>query len=68
MFQLNSDASSDTGHGVLLGKVDKFCYICWMQHRGCDSAVMARVTAALKRSVEYLPALMRNGFSLKFKV
>ena len=55
--------------GVLLEKVDKFCYLGDMLNAegGCDSAVMARVRCAWKKFREYLPILTEKGFLLKLK-
>jgi len=57
----------DVGNGVLLEKVDKFCYLVDMLDAdgGCDSAVTARVRSAWKTFCEYLPILTGKGFSLK---
>ena len=45
------------GNGVLLEKVDKFCYLGDMLDAdgGCDSAVATRVRSAWKKFCEYLP-------------
>jgi len=45
----------DIGEGVLIEKVDKFCYLGDMLNAdgGCDSAVMARVRYAWKNFREY---------------
>jgi len=57
--ELNTDLHMDTGNGVLLEKVDKFCYLGDMLEAdgGCDSAVTARVRYAWKKFHEYLPIL-----------
>ena len=49
---LNTDLHLDTGNGISLEKVDKFCYLGDMLHAdgGCDSAVTARVRSAWKNS------------------
>ena len=62
----------DIGNGVALEKVDKFCYLYYIQlmldaDGGCDSAVTARVRCAWKKFREYLPILTGKGFSLKLK-
>ena len=59
----------DIGNGVLLEKVDEFCYLGDMldADAGCDSAVTARVRSAWKKFCEYLPILTGKGFSLKLK-
>jgi len=59
----------DIGNGVLLEKVDKFCYLGDMVDAdgGCDSAVTTRVRSAWKKLREYLPILTGKGFSLKLK-
>ena len=63
---LNTDLHLDIGNGVLLKKVDKFCYLGDKldADRGCDSAVTARVRSAWKKFCEYLPILTGKGFSL----
>jgi len=57
------------GVGLLLEKVDEFCYLGDMldADAGCDSAVTARVRSAWKKFCEYLPILTGKGFSLKLK-
>ena len=59
----------DIGTGILLEKVDKFCYSGDMLDAdgGCDSAVKTRVRSAWKKFHEYLPILTGKGFSLKLK-
>ena len=57
-------------NGVLLEKVDKFCYLVDTLDAdgGCDSAVTARVVrSAWNKFCEYLPILTGKGFSLKLK-
>ena len=56
-------------YGVLLEKVDKFCYLgdTLDADGGCDSAVTARVRSAWKTFCKYLPILTGKGFSLKLK-
>jgi len=48
---LNTDLHLDTGNGVLLEKVDKFCYLGDMldENGGCDSTVTTRVRSAWKK-------------------
>jgi len=64
---LNTDLHLVIGNGVLLEKVDKFCYLGDMlaADGGCDSAVTARVRSAWKKFSEYLPILTGKGYSLK---
>jgi len=59
----------DICDGVLLEKVDKFCYIGDMLSTsgGCDLAVTARVRCAWEKFREYSPILTRKGFTLKLK-
>ena len=54
---LNTDLHLDIGNGVLLEKVDKFCYLLDMldADRGCDSEVTTRVRSAWKKFCEYYP-------------
>jgi len=49
---LNTDLHLDIGNGVLLEKVDKFCYIGDVLDADgrCDSAVTAKVSSASKKS------------------
>jgi len=66
---LNTDLHLNIGNGILLEKVDKFCYLEDMLDAdgGCDSAVKAIVRSAWKKFREYLPILTGKGFSLKLK-
>jgi len=65
---LNTDLHLDIGNGVLLEKVDKFCYLEYVGCRwGCDSAVTSTVGSAWKKFREYLPILTGEEFSLKLK-
>ena len=59
----------DIGNGVLLEKVDKFCYLGDMLDAdgGCHSAVTTRVISAWKKFLDYLPILTGKRFSLKLK-
>ena len=59
----------DIGEGVLIEKVDMFCYLGDMLNAdgGCDLAVTARVRCAWKKFREYLPIFTEKGFSLKLK-
>jgi len=63
---LNTDLHLDTGNGISLEKVDKFCYLGDMLDADgrCDSAVTTRVRSAWKRFREYLPIQTGKGFSL----
>jgi len=49
--RLNTDLHLDIGNGVLLEKVDRFCYLGDMLDAdgGCDSEVTARVRSAWKK-------------------
>jgi len=60
--RLNTDLHLDTGNGISLEKVDKFCYLGDMLDAdgGCDSGVTAMVG---KKFREYLPILTGKGFS-----
>jgi len=61
---------TDIGNGVLLEKIDKFCYLGDVLNAdgGCNSAVTARVRFAYKTFWEYLPILTAGkGFLLKLK-
>ena len=66
---LNTDLHLNIGNGILLEKVDKFCYLGDMLDAdgGCDSAVTVIVRNAWKKFCEYLPILTGKGFSLKLK-
>lgn len=57
----------DTGEGVLLETVDKFCYLRDLldADAGCDSVLTTRVRIAWKQFCEYLPILTRKGLYLK---
>jgi len=48
---LNTDLRLDIGNGVLLEKVNKFCYLGDMLDADgeCDSAVTTRVRSGLKK-------------------
>ena len=54
---LNTDLHLDIGNGVLLEKVDKFCYLGDMLDAdgGCDSAVTTRVNLLGKSFVNTYP-------------
>jgi len=56
-------------NGVLLEKVDKFCYLgdTLDADGGCDSAITARARSAWKKFRENLPILTGKRFSLKVK-
>ena len=51
MDGLNTDLHLDTGNGISLEKVDKFCYLGDMLDADgvCDSAVTATVRSAWKK-------------------
>ena len=59
----------DIGKGVLIEKVNKFCYQGDMLNAdgGCDSAITARVRCAWKKFREYLLIFIGKGFALKLK-
>ena len=57
---VNIDQNLDIDNGVLLEKVDKFCYL-GDADRGCDSAITSRVRSAWKKISEYLPILTGKG-------
>ena len=54
----------DIGNGLLLEKVDKFCYLAGMLDAdgGCDSAVTPRVRSAWKKFREYLPISLKKDY------
>jgi len=66
---LNTDLHLDIGNGVLLEKLDKFCYLGDMLEAdgGCDSVVTVGVRSAWKMFREYLPIPTGKGFLLKLK-
>ena len=59
----------DIGEGVLIEKVDKFCYLGDMLNAdgGCDSAVTARVRCAWKKFREYF-YLYRKGILVEIEI
>ena len=65
---LNTDLSLDIVNGILLEKVDKFCYLRDMLDAdgGCDSAVTTRVRSAWKRFCEYLPIHHHHHHHIRF--
>ena len=69
MDGLNTDLHLDTGNGISLEKVDKFCYLGDMLDADgvCDSALTATVRSAWKKFREYLPILTGKGLLLKLK-
>jgi len=59
----------DIGNGVVLEKVDKFCYLgdTLNANVGADSAVVARVRSAWRKFRELSPILAHKGASLAVK-
>jgi len=57
---LNTDLHLDIGNGILLEKVDKFCYLGDVGCRWCDSAVTARVGSAWKKFRDWKKILVKT--------